>query len=200
MEVIMVTYSNAFEKAVDHAMLYEVGMFWNLNAPGARDGLVDTKEHRRACGYVNDPDDKGGETKYGIAKNANSSIDITHLNWDGAKAIYYSHYWLNAKCDKMPGRIAALQFDGSVNHGPGTASKFIQRAIGVVDDGAIGPKTLTALETKNEIELCNSVCDQRETYYRNIVSNNPTQQKYLAGWLRRVTEMRDFVTNKTVQF
>jgi len=188
-------YTQAFELAVDHAMLYEVGSWWNVNAPGARDGTI-----ARACGYGNDPTDPGGETKYGIAKNANPSIDVKHLDWDGAKAIYYSHYWLNGKCDKMNGRIAALNFDGAVQHGPGTAAKFIQRAIGVTDDGAIGPNTLTVLATKDPIAVCNSVCDQRIAFYNNIVVQKPDQQKYLAGWLRRVSEMRAFVTDKNKQF
>lgn len=188
-------YTQAFEFAVDHAMLYEVGGWWNVNAPGARDGTV-----AHACGYVNDPTDAGGETKYGIAKNANPTIDIKHLDWEGAKAIYYSHYWLNAKCDKMNGRIAALHFDGAIQHGPSTAAKFIQRAIGVADDGAIGPGTLAALTGKDPIVVCNSVCDQRNKFYNDIVAHNPTQVKYLAGWLRRVAEMRTFVTDPNKQF
>jgi lysozyme family protein len=188
-------YSQAFESAVDHLMLYEVGGFWDINAHGARDGT-----NARACGYTNDPNDRGGETKYGIAKNANPTIDITHLDWEGAKAVYYSHYWLNSKCDKINGRIAALQFDGSVQHGPSTSAKFIQRAIGVTDDGVIGPATLSILNTKDPIAACNSVCDQRNKYYSDIVTHNPIQIKYLSGWLRRVSEMRAFVTNPNKLF
>lgn len=191
----MGTYSQAFEEAVDHAMLYEVGGWWNINEKGAKDGTIP-----HACGYINDPSDPGGETKYGIAKNANPNIDILHLDWEGAKSIYYSHYWLNAKCNKMDERIAALNFDGAIQHGVETAAKFIQRAIGVDDDGAIGPVTLATLAKKDAITVCNSVCDQRNTYYNNIVAKTPSQQKYLAGWMRRVAEMRAFVTDPAHQF
>ena len=193
-------YTQAFEQAVNHAMLYEVGGWWDVNKPGARDGLIDTKEHRQNCGYGNDPDDAGGETKYGIAKNANPAINVTHLDFEGAKAIYYGNYWLNSKCDKMNGRLAALHFDGAIQHSPSQAAKFIQRAIGVDDDGAIGPKTITALTTKDPFEICNSVCDQRVKFYNDIVKNKPTQVKYLAGWLRRVDEMRAFVTDPKRSF
>jgi lysozyme family protein len=193
-------YTQAFLSAINKAMEFEVGGFWDLNKPGAKEGWVDTKEHRQACGYVNDPNDSGGETKYGIAKNANPSTDITHLDWEGAKAIYYTSYWLNSKCDKMNGRLAALNFDGAIQHGSATAAKFIQRAIGVVDDGVIGPVTLASLATKDPFVICNAVCDQRVKYYNNIVINNPSQQKYLAGWLRRVAEMRAFVTDPNRQF
>jgi lysozyme family protein len=188
-------YPPAFEKAINHAMIYEVGGFWNLDEPGARDG---TNAH--ACGYTNDPDDHGGETKYGIAKNGNPELDITHMDWETAKSVYYSHYWLNAKCDKMDGRLAALQFDGAIQHGPGTASKFIQRALGVKDDGGIGPVTLAALSTQNVFTICGLVCDQRVKYYNEIVSEDPSQQRFLRGWIRRVTEMRAFVSSPARAF
>jgi len=133
-------------------------------------------------------------------KNANPDLDITHMDWSTAKAVYFSHYWLNAKCDKMDGRLAALQFDGAIQHGPGTASKFIQRAIEVEDDGAIGPITLASLADQDATEICNSVCDQRVKYYNEIVAEDPTQQKFLGGWLRRVKEMRTFVTSPAQSF
>lgn len=186
----MAVYSQAFENEVNHAMLYEVGGFWNLNTPGTLDGT-----NPKACGYVNDPNDAGGETKYGIAKNANPSIDIAHLDWQGAKAIYYSHYWLNGKCDKMNGRIAALHFDSCIQHSTVQAALFLQRAIGVTDDGSIGPATLSVLNSKDPIAVCNSICDQRNTFYNELVAKNPSQSKYLSGWLRRVSEMRTFVTD-----
>jgi len=193
-------YTNAFEQAIDHAMLYEVNGGWDINKPGAKDGLIDTKIHRRNCGYTIDPDDSGGETKYGIAKTSNPNINVTYLDYEGAKSVYYSNYWLNAKCDKMNGRLAALNFDGAVQHGPSQAAKFIQRAIGVIDDGAIGPVTLSALASGDPIAICNSVCDQRVKFYTDIIAAKPSQQKYLNGWLRRVTEMRDFVTDPNRNF
>jgi len=188
-------YTSAFEVAVNHAMLYEVGGWWNVNAPGAQDGT-----NARACGYTNDTNDPGGETKYGIAKNANPNVDVTHLTWDGAKAIYYQNYWMAGRCNQMPGRVGALHFDGCVNNGVGTAAKFLQRAAGVTADGAIGPATLAAVAAANPITLCNSICNQRVAYYNSIVAANPTQQKYLAGWLRRVEEMRSFTTNPNTTF
>jgi lysozyme family protein len=183
-------YTKAFEEAVNHAMLYEVGGFWNVDAPGARDGT-----NKRNSGYVNDPDDAGGETKYGIAKNANPDVDIANLDWEGAKEIYYKKYWLAAKCDKMNGRVAVLHFDGAVNHGVGRAAKFLQRAAGVEDDGAIGPGTLGAVAAKDPIDLCNSICDQRAKFYDDIIKNKPSQEKFRKGWMRRIDEMREYTTD-----
>lgn len=192
-------FTEAFNKAVDHAMLYEVGGFWKLT-PEVEAGLIGTKEQRRACGYVNDPDDAGGETKFGVAKNGNPDLDITNLTWDQAKEVYFKRYWLTGSCDKLPARIAVLHFDGCVNHGVGRANKFLQKAAGVTQDGVIGPKTISAISALNEFDVCKNICNSREHFYRNIVEDKPTQVKFLAGWLRRINEMRQFVCDPGHQF
>ena len=60
--------------------------------------------------------------------------------------------------------------------------------------------TLALVNAQDEITLCNKVCAQREAFYRSIVANNPSQAKYLNGWLRRVHEMQVFVTSPTNLF
>ena len=189
------SYTQAFESAVDHLMLYEVGGFWDINAPGAQDGT-----DARACGYVNDPHDAGGETKYGIAKNDNPTVDITNLDWVGAQTIYFQAYWVRGKCDQMPGRIGALHFDACVNNGVSGAAKFLEAAVGVAVDGSVGPGTLAAVNAQDPVTVCNADCDQRVAHYNAIVVNDPSQARYLAGWLRRVSEMRAFVTDPNNQF
>lgn len=184
-------------------MLYEVGGFWNLDAPGVREGLITTAQQRKACGYVNDPTDMGGETKYGIAKNGNKDLNIANLNWETAKRVYFRRYWLASNCDEITvfsPRLAVLHFDGAVNHGVGRASIFMQRAAGVTADGDIGPATLRAMRAQDEITLCNKVCDIREDFYESIVAAKPTQARFLNGWLRRIKEMRAFTTNPSSSF
>jgi len=188
-------YTKAFEDAVNHAMLYEVGGFWNVDAPGARDGT-----NKKNSGYVNDPVDPGGETKYGVAKNANPDLDIANLNWESAKDVYFRKYWLAAKCDKIDGRVAVLHFDSAVNHGVGKAAKFLQKAAGVEADGVIGPGTLGAVNAADPIELCELICDQRAKFYDDIIKNKPSQEKYRKGWMRRIDEMRAYTTNPAKTF
>ena len=196
----MVTYTRAFEAAVSHAMLYEVGGFWNVNHPAVAQGLISNAANRKAVGYVNDPDDNGGETKFGVAKNANKDLNITGLTWEQAKAVYFLRYWIAGKCDQLPPRLAVLHFDGCVNHGVTRANTFLQRAAGVTADGVVGPVTIAKIKTLPVMALLNSVCQQREQFYRNIVSANPSQAKYLAGWLRRINEMKAYVTNAANTF
>ena len=82
-------------------------------------------------GYVNDPADPGGETRYGISKRAHPDVDIKSLTLDQAKDIYRRDYWQPASCDRMPERIGHLVFDCAVHHGVKTAIKLLQRAITV---------------------------------------------------------------------
>lgn len=202
----MPSYPVSFETAVNHAMLYEVGGHWNSSSPGVEEGLISTPGQRKAVGYVNDPLDRGGETKFGVAKNANPNVDVTGLTWSEAKSIYYQNYWLTSKCDRITSlspRLAVLHFDGAINHGVGRAGRFLQRAVGATEDGAIGPGTLKALESaisqKGDIALVNAICDLREAFYEDIIRKNPTQERFRNGWLRRIREMREFATNPSTK-
>jgi len=192
-------YSNAFEAAVDHSMLYEVGSFWKLT-PEVEAGLINTSVQRRAVGYVDDPLDRGGETKFGVALNANPDLDITNLTWAQAKAVYYDRYWVTGACEKLSERVAVLHFDGCVNHGVGRAKKFLQTSVGAVADGIVGANTLAAVNSKDPIDICNKICDLREKFYRDIVTNKPNQARFLNGWLRRIDEMRVFTTDTNRSF
>ena len=195
----MTTYTNAFESALSHVMLYEVGGWWKLT-PEVQAGLCNTAAQKRAVGYANDPTDAGGETKFGVAKNANPDLDIWGLDWDGAKAVYYKRYWIPGACDKLSPRLSVLHFDGCVNHGVKKAGIFLQEAIGADADGAIGPGTLAILSSKDELSTCIKISERREQFYRDIVSAKPAQAKYLAGWLRRISEIKAFVLDKNSSF
>lgn len=201
----MIEYSNSFEQAVSKAMCYEVGSFWSCDAPGVADGSISTPQERRACGYTDDPTDNGGETKFGVSKSANPDLDIASLTWDGAKRVYYRRYWVAASCsdlDSLCGPLAMLHFDGAVNHGTGRAVRFLQQAVGVEVDGDYGPATHAAVQAALQSDstgaaLCDAICDLRAAFYKQIVVKNPSQGKYLNGWLRRIEEMRTFVKQST---
>lgn len=68
-------------------------------------------------GYVNNPADPGGETKYGITKRSYPNLDIANLTLDDAKAIYLRDYWSPLNLDSAPYSVALLLFDAAVNQG-----------------------------------------------------------------------------------
>ena len=71
------------------------------------------------AGYVDDPDDPGGETKYGISKRAYPNEDIKNLTLDRAKSLYQRDYWNKLGLDALPWGLALIEFDAAVNQGQG---------------------------------------------------------------------------------
>lgn len=136
-------------------------------------------------GFVNDPNDPGGVTKYGISKKAFPDLDIKSLTIEDAKSIYYKHYWEPCKANELPEDIRYIHFDTAVNQGLNKAAKILQRAAGVADDGIIGPITLKASQkvTKNLYGA------YRLYDYCQIVRHNPNLGIYIGGWSNRVMDI-----------
>ena len=95
-------------------------------------------------GYVNDPQDPGGETKFGICKRSYPDVDIAALTQDDAIDIYYHDFWLPIRGDELSPALGFAAFDSSVNQGAHEATELLQEAVGARVDGVIGPKTLAA--------------------------------------------------------
>lgn len=76
-------------------------------------------------GYSNDPNDPGGETKYGISKRSYPELDISKLTLKQAKEIYYQNYWLKSGCDELPYPFDIVVFDTAVNMGRRRAMEFL---------------------------------------------------------------------------
>ncbi len=138
-------------------------------------------------GYVDDPNDAGGETNYGISKRSYPDLDIKTLTEGQAKDIYFNDYWLRARCDDMPAYIAMAVFDTAVNMGVTTAAKLLQRAAGVTDDGIIGPKTLGAVYRLSPESLLPEFLSQRALRYHQLADepDEAHNQRFIRGWLRR---------------
>ena len=141
-------------------------------------------------GYVNDPKDLGGETKYGITKRFYPDIDIKNLTIEQAKEIYKKDYWDKNKVESLPRNLWHIYFDMCVNMGKRTAVKVLQRAAvnkgrDIKVDGGLGPMTIKAL---NGVEL-DRVRAFRVKYYVDLITAKPEQEKFYLGWFRRATEV-----------
>lgn len=141
--------------------------------------------------YVYNPSDPGGETKYGISHRSYPTLNIKKLTLEDAKKIYYCDYWLKGKCDKIEDEKVATQvFDFIVNFGHRAATIVLQRSLRacgvlVAEDGLCGPMTLCGTNfLKGEI-LLPALKSEAAGYYRVIAAKNPSQQKFLNGWLNR---------------
>lgn len=132
-------------------------------------------------GYVNDPRDPGGETKYGISKRAYPDLDIKSLTPEMAARIYRRDYWDACRCDALPPGLALMVFDAAVNQGQGTAIRMLQAAASVPVDGRVGPMTIRAAGL--DIVLPAFYSQRRERY-----EANKNFAIYGKGWLRRLDE------------
>lgn len=135
-------------------------------------------------GYVNHPNDPGGETNFGITKKVYPNLDIRKLTVEEAKEIYRRDYWLSG-LDDLPYPVAAKIFDMVVNMGTRQAIKLVQRAVDVSDDGILGKGTLAAL--KVHPDALQRICNQQELFYNQLVVRKPQMKVFLKGWLKRAS-------------
>lgn len=135
-------------------------------------------------GYVNDPRDPGGETKFGISRLAYPGEDIKGMTVERAREIYRRDYWGPAGCDAVPEAAKLPLFDAAVNSGVKQAIKLLQRAVGESPDGILGPRTLLAVQSMPAPRLVARFAGQRLA----LLASLPTWPTYSRGWTLRVVD------------
>jgi lysozyme family protein len=130
-------------------------------------------------GYVNNPLDPGGETKFGISKRSYPSVNIATLTLNGAKAIYYQDFW--KPLGNAHPAILFQAFDFAVNSGMQTAIRKLQTAVGVADDGHWGPVSAAALAAMDVSDVLMLYVAERLDFWRKLT----TWQTFGAGWAGR---------------
>jgi lysozyme family protein len=134
---------------------------------------------------TNDPDDRGGMTRYGISQAAYPFEDIRNLTEDRAKHLYQRDYWAKAWCDKFPAQVGIALFDSAVNQGVSAAVRLLQESLRVEADGIVGPATLAAANRRPPNEIVNEFLSRRAVRYAD------GQAKYRRGWFRRLFLLKD---------
>ncbi len=166
-------------------------------------------------GYANNPNDSGGETYAGIARNfwpnwagwpavdqavsahpqnINATLALNIEVQNQVQAFYKENFWDTIGLDQLKGQQLANQlFDTAVNMGVGTASRFLQQAVNNVIlgrltvDGVTGPQTLAAANSIQQEALYNQVIAIRKQRYLAIIANNPSQAQFERSWFSRLT-------------
>lgn len=159
-------------------------------------------------GYVNDPDDPGGETYKGIARKRNSkwdgwvnidllkqkpnfpkNLDQNEELQNKIKTFYEINYWDKIQGDSILDQdVAESIFDFGVNAGPRTSAKLAQMSVQASPDGIIGPQTLEKLNAEDKKTFLAMFALAKIGRYVNICENNATSRKYFYGWVRRTLE------------
>ena len=140
-------------------------------------------------GYVDHKSDPGGRTRYGISQRSYPGEDIRNLTVERAKSLYRRDYWDKCRCDDLPAPLALLVFDAAVNCGPGRSVKWLQKTVGVSQDGAIGPGTIAATErawaSRGAAALCVEVLVTRLMHHVALA----TWTTFGLGWARRILSL-----------
>jgi len=123
-------------------------------------------------GYTKHDGKSGTATKFGVNKEANPDVHIESLTKDAATKIYKERYWDAINADSLPPATAFVAFDTAVNMGVSASKDLLDRSGG-------DPQKML---------------DMRRDMYKRIVRNNPSQKKYLSGWLNRVDDLQAAVT------
>ena len=137
---------------------------------------------------TNDPSDKGGRTTYGISERANEAAwKDGVVTKEEARAIYITKYVVQPGFDQVQDEhLRHLLVDFGVLSGPGTAIKALQRALGTREDGVLGLDTLSKVNAHTDSrKIHNRVVEERVKLMGRIVQKNPSQLKWLSGWLNR---------------
>jgi len=135
-------------------------------------------------GYVNDPRDPGGETKFGISKRAYPGEDIAGMTVERAKQIYLRDYWGPAGCDAVPDAVRFDLFDMAVNAGVKTAIRTLQAASFANPDGVLGPRTLLAVQSMEPGRLQARFNGLRLRAFTDL----STWDRFGRGWARRIAD------------
>ena len=146
-------------------------------------------------GYVNDADDPGGETNFGISKRQYPRLNIKTLARKDAIEIYRRDYW-NPLYDQIQSLdIACELFDFGVNAGVDVAVMGLQRALRrivagpVMVDGVFGPRTLEMVNTSDPERLLLRFHIQMAIHYAKCAVRDPCKEKFLDNWMTRALEV-----------
>jgi len=167
---------------------------------------------RREGGYVNDPDDPGGATKYGVTIHTMrrlgldltgdgkiTTADVEAMTIGQALDIFKKHYFFAPKIDQLPQALQASVFDMQVNSG-NMAIKLLQRLLikfgeDISADGVLGPQSLKAARhvwPKAADHMVDAYGIERRSYYYRLADRRPGLRKYArkrgggkGGWIIR---------------
>lgn len=153
---------------------------------------------KREGGYVNNPADRGGPTKYGITyatlaewRSVNTTVeDVQNLTEEEAANIYRDNYFKGLE-DVTDPKVLEFLFDFSVNSGPAAAVKALQSVIHTTPDGSFGPNSKAALKKYGaQSGLYWPLVCYRFDFFMRILSD-PSQAVFAHGWANRMKEFWD---------
>ena len=152
---------------------------------------------RREGGFVDHPADRGGATNFGVTRATLAAWrgkpvtvdDVRALTQAEARAIYLAQYVTRPGFSHIrDATLRGVVVDAGVHHGPVRAARWLQAAVGVTEDGVVGPRTLAAVNAADAEEVIDKVVAYRLRFIAGIVARDTSQAVFLVGWVTRATE------------
>lgn len=147
-------------------------------------------------GYVNNRNDPGGATNYGITQRVYDAwrtaqsvrrVPVITISTGEVRSIYKAQYWDACRCDELPAGVDYLTFDAAVNSGVSRSTKWLQSCVGVTVDGHLGLMTMNAIRGINDrTALVNRLCDKRVGFLHALT----TWKFFGKGWANRMKAVR----------
>lgn len=157
---------------------------------------------KREGGFVDDPNDAGGATNFGLSSRWLRTVyptfnymDVKNMTRQVAINTYKTFWWEKYGYSLLVDQgIATKTFDMAVNMGPGVSHRILQHAVNTLGglsltlDGFMGPATCNAANACHRAELLASLRVLALSHYHAIVDTRPQDAKFLTGWANRATD------------
>ena len=182
----------------------------NTNTPDTVDQLIKAIIKLEG-GFVDNPHDHGGATKYGITiptleafnRHSQTTLDVENITPQLAYNIYYQLFYFAPKINLLPAKIQDVMLQMAIHISPVSAIELLQDVLKAHGenitkiDGIIGPVTLKAASAAWDAignDLITSIVHRQIAYYQKIVQRDPSQHMFLSGWINRA---ESFLPNNT---
>jgi lysozyme family protein len=173
MRIERVTFNEAFERLIGHEGKFTDNPKDRGNWTGGRPGIGELKG-----------------TKYGIAASTYPDLDIKNLTLEDAKAIYYRDWWLKCGANEIDSAIIYQMWQFAVNAGMGNGKRCLQRAVKVLDDGDLGPKSLAAVKAMDLNDVLFRFFAATIRHYTSC--SKELYEEFGKGWMNRVAANLDY--------
>ncbi len=153
----------------------------------------------------NDKYDKGGYTKHGVSQLFMKSIkkhaelqDVKDLSFMEALDLMYKYFWLKCRCNDLPRGLDLLVYDTAVHCGESRAIKYLQKAVGVKEDGVIRTSTVIAARKVNFTQAMEVILQERAKLYYRKTQYDYRQKKFIPGWFNRLERLKKAAKNRNI--